>query len=292
MKGLATTRECAALPTSISFAEPPSASRRRSRTPRPAATAGRLLSPPVPQWAGPASSRLPNLRPHRRVRAQRDGAIARPVPSKRSRRRLNHLDGRHTRPAVPARAGRRWRQVSDLIGRFLVLPVRIELTASPLPRECSTTELRQRSHPAHRSPAAGRPVQWKMQGCGCRPGGPVDGCHGGRGVRQRRRRCSSRAGPRRQQHFSAVPTRRSAGGSDRAVRVIGLRRIVEPRGSPHLLRSLRPRGTLAKIELGKPHPIRVLLRHHGVDTLNECADGFAVTAGGPPSDVVDLHGDA
>ena len=28
--------------------------------------------------------------------------------------------------------------------RFLVLPVRIELTTSPLPRECSTTELRQR----------------------------------------------------------------------------------------------------------------------------------------------------
>src|SRR4051795_4507404 len=27
---------------------------------------------------------------------------------------------------------------------FLVLPVRIELTTSPLPRECSTTELRQR----------------------------------------------------------------------------------------------------------------------------------------------------
>ena len=29
------------------------------------------------------------------------------------------------------------------IREFLVLPVRIELTASPLPRECSTTELRQ-----------------------------------------------------------------------------------------------------------------------------------------------------
>ena len=29
-----------------------------------------------------------------------------------------------------------------------MLPVRIELTASPLPRECSTTELRQRSPPA------------------------------------------------------------------------------------------------------------------------------------------------
>jgi hypothetical protein len=27
---------------------------------------------------------------------------------------------------------------------FVVLPVRIELTTSPLPRECSTTELRQR----------------------------------------------------------------------------------------------------------------------------------------------------
>src|SRR5262249_44815635 len=29
---------------------------------------------------------------------------------------------------------------------FLVLPVRIELTTSPLPRECSTTELRQQKH--------------------------------------------------------------------------------------------------------------------------------------------------
>ncbi len=29
--------------------------------------------------------------------------------------------------------------------RDVVLPVRIELTTSPLPRECSTTELRQRS---------------------------------------------------------------------------------------------------------------------------------------------------
>jgi hypothetical protein len=28
---------------------------------------------------------------------------------------------------------------------FVVLPVRIELTTSPLPRECSTTELRQRA---------------------------------------------------------------------------------------------------------------------------------------------------
>jgi hypothetical protein len=28
---------------------------------------------------------------------------------------------------------------------WMVLPVRIELTTSPLPRECSTTELRQRA---------------------------------------------------------------------------------------------------------------------------------------------------
>ncbi len=31
---------------------------------------------------------------------------------------------------------------------MLVLPVRIELTTSPLPRECSTTELRQRTEAA------------------------------------------------------------------------------------------------------------------------------------------------
>ena len=33
--------------------------------------------------------------------------------------------------------------VSDFSGFFLVLPDRIELSTSPLPRECSTTELRQ-----------------------------------------------------------------------------------------------------------------------------------------------------
>jgi hypothetical protein len=37
---------------------------------------------------------------------------------------------------------------------FLVLPVRIELTTSPLPRECSTTELRQRA-PARTSKISG-----------------------------------------------------------------------------------------------------------------------------------------
>src|SRR5262249_55010641 len=38
-----------------------------------------------------------------------------------------------------------WRRKNYLILlMFLVLPVRIELTTSPLPRGCSTTELRQR----------------------------------------------------------------------------------------------------------------------------------------------------
>ena len=43
---------------------------------------------------------------------------------------------------------------------FLVLPDRIELSTSPLPRECSTTELRQRSDvrdcgvPCHRGGTA------------------------------------------------------------------------------------------------------------------------------------------
>jgi hypothetical protein len=36
-----------------------------------------------------------------------------------------------------------WDQLS--IAKELVLPVRIELTTSPLPRECSTTELRQQA---------------------------------------------------------------------------------------------------------------------------------------------------
>jgi hypothetical protein len=37
----------------------------------------------------------------------------------------------------------RLRRFCSLIHDKMVLPVRIELTASPLPRECSTTELRQ-----------------------------------------------------------------------------------------------------------------------------------------------------
>jgi hypothetical protein len=41
-----------------------------------------------------------------------------------------------------------WRGIEpaslDLQGGWLVLPERIELSTSPLPRECSTTELRQR----------------------------------------------------------------------------------------------------------------------------------------------------
>src|ERR1700751_1111990 len=41
-------------------------------------------------------------------------------------------------------------------GRNLVLPVRIELTTSPLPRECSTTELRQRAHPQMRPTTTSR----------------------------------------------------------------------------------------------------------------------------------------
>src|SRR5215471_5255959 len=36
--------------------------------------------------------------------------------------------------------------VSDFSIFFLVLPDRIELSTSPLPRECSTTELRQQNH--------------------------------------------------------------------------------------------------------------------------------------------------
>ncbi len=41
---------------------------------------------------------------------------------------------------------------------FLVLPVRIELTTSPLPRECSTTELRQR--PVGQGRAEGTANRW------------------------------------------------------------------------------------------------------------------------------------
>jgi hypothetical protein len=51
------------------------------------------------------------------------------------------------------------------IGLFVVLPVRIELTTSPLPRGCSTTELRQR-----------RAVEISKSGCGHERGDP---CHKG-----------------------------------------------------------------------------------------------------------------
>ena len=43
---------------------------------------------------------------------------------------------------------------------FVVLPVRIELTTSPLPRGCSTTELRQRR------PACENPAMQSGRGCG------------------------------------------------------------------------------------------------------------------------------
>ena len=59
----------------------------------------------------------------------------------------------------------------------MVLPERIELSTSPLPRECSTTELRQRSavptsflpmraqpHPAGKLSAAARPSRRDMAG--------------------------------------------------------------------------------------------------------------------------------
>jgi hypothetical protein len=36
-----------------------------------------------------------------------------------------------------------YRSINQINQAFLVLPVRIELTTSPLPRGCSTTELRQ-----------------------------------------------------------------------------------------------------------------------------------------------------
>jgi hypothetical protein len=43
-------------------------------------------------------------------------------------------------------------------GHILVLPDRIELSTSPLPRECSTTELRQRPAGDARNPARKRAI--------------------------------------------------------------------------------------------------------------------------------------
>src|SRR5262245_45662749 len=48
----------------------------------------------------------------------------------------------------------------------MVLPDRIELSTSPLPRECSTTELRQRRAAGHENLAARRAVPCHMGGMG------------------------------------------------------------------------------------------------------------------------------
>src|SRR5829696_152178 len=55
----------------------------------------------------------------------------------------------------------------------MVLPDRIELSTSPLPRECSTTELRQQA--LARSCAIGR---WRTQGSAPRGDGASFGCAG------------------------------------------------------------------------------------------------------------------
>jgi hypothetical protein len=62
-------------------------------------------------------------------------------------------------PALVEEGWRRhgWHEQTKKRQEILVLPVRIELTTSPLPRECSTTELRQRS-----------PVKWETETMHCR----------------------------------------------------------------------------------------------------------------------------
>ena len=67
------------------------------------------------------------------------------------------------------------KRLSALIsGRFLVLPDRIELSTSPLPRECSTTELRQ-----HGARAAARPKRAETATRGGRVQGKSPACFAG-----------------------------------------------------------------------------------------------------------------
>ena len=48
---------------------------------------------------------------------------------------------------------------SDFLGKIMVLPDRIELSASPLPRECSTPELRQQGLSREALESAGKVPQ-------------------------------------------------------------------------------------------------------------------------------------
>ena len=66
--------------------------------------------------------------------------------------------------------------VSDFSTSFLVLPDRIELSTSPLPRECSTTELRQR-RPWRRCPRGRRREAGQTCHKGCQ-GARISGCDG------------------------------------------------------------------------------------------------------------------
>src|SRR5579872_3777292 len=58
--------------------------------------------------------------------------------------RFVHRSARYCIPPHSAAGGKSLKNPIK-IGCFLVLPERIELSTSPLPRECSTTELRQRA---------------------------------------------------------------------------------------------------------------------------------------------------
>src|SRR5215468_12040051 len=80
----------------------------------------------------------------------------RPDQSDRGERQREQRTRRHgfLRGAL---AGARPRADEDLHTTTLVLPVRIELTTSPLPRGCSTTELRQRRAGCENRPMRKRP---------------------------------------------------------------------------------------------------------------------------------------
>src|SRR5258708_39580689 len=77
----------------------------------------------------------------------------------------------------------------------MVLPVRIELTTSPLPRECSTTELRQRRG------VAGWPRQWSTGG----PRGYTRLCRLARKAAKEERSQCERASARGCRHRNPTP---------------------------------------------------------------------------------------
>src|SRR5256885_16376813 len=115
--------------------------------------------------------------------------IASRTQDRRNGKYAKRLKGSLDRPRFPHAGRPRCPPIVVESQRFLVLPVRIELTTSPLPRGCSTTELRQRSS------GLGRPKHGRKRRDPCHKGG------GGASTRPIRRSAPNAPSP---------PCRRSA----------------------------------------------------------------------------------